>query len=126
MVTSNSGLLVELEAEIVELERKIPDQATRDRLFAVDRDHALSQWPPPVARRFPSRNKSWQGNLFVGSLKFHYLDRIELQGNKVLKEEKLLEEMKQRIRDVREGPDGLLYVLTDEEKGQLIRLQPAK
>jgi aldose sugar dehydrogenase len=68
--------------------------------------------------------KAWQGNLFVGSLKFQYLDRLEMQGDKVVKEEKLLQDLKQRIRDVREGPDGLLYMLTDEEQGQLIRLRP--
>jgi glucose/arabinose dehydrogenase len=70
--------------------------------------------------------KEWQGNLFVGSLKFKYLDRIELKDGKVVREEKLLQEVDQRIRDVREGPDGLLYVLTDESKGQLIRLVPGQ
>jgi len=68
--------------------------------------------------------KAWQGNLFVGSLKFQYLDRIELRDGKVVKEEKLLQDVGQRIRDVREGPDGLLYVLTDAAPGQLLRLLP--
>lgn len=70
--------------------------------------------------------KEWKGNLFVGALKFQYLARLELDGNKVVKEEKLLQDRKQRIRDVREGPDGLLYVLTDESKGELLRLVPAQ
>ncbi|MDB5869479.1 MAG: glucose sorbosone dehydrogenase [Polaromonas sp.] len=73
--------------------------------------------------------KSWRGNLLVGSLKFAYLDRIELAepfGGKVLAEHKLLTEVGERIRDVRQGPDGLLYVLTDSSNGKLIRLLPAR
>ena len=71
--------------------------------------------------------KSWVGNLFVGSLKFGYLNRIELAEpfkGKVLRENKLLENERERIRDVRQGPDGLLYVLTDSATGRLIRLHP--
>jgi glucose/arabinose dehydrogenase len=70
--------------------------------------------------------KAWQGNLFVGSLKFGYLNRIELEQpfkGKVVREHKLLEGAG-RIRDVRQGPDGLLYVLTDSPQGRLLRLQP--
>ena len=66
----------------------------------------------------------WRGNLFVGSLKFKYLDRIELKDGRVVAEHKLLQELGQRIRDVRQGPDGLLYVLTDESDGRLLRLLP--
>ena len=93
-------------------------------------DQPLHYWVPSIA---PSGmvflnsdryGKAWRGNLFVGSLKFGYLDRIELQGGKVLAEHKLLEDGRARIRDVRQGPDGLLYVLTDQGNGQLIRLQP--
>ena len=65
---------------------------------------------------------AWKGNLFVGSLKFQYLDRIELKDGQVVAEHKLLEDLGQRIRDVRQGPDGLLYVLTDNANGRLIRL----
>ena len=71
--------------------------------------------------------KAWQGNLFVGSLKFAYLDRIELSvpyGGRVVRESKLIAQAGERIRDVRQGPDGLLYVLTDSSNGKLIRLQP--
>ncbi|OOG37918.1 PQQ-dependent sugar dehydrogenase [Polaromonas sp. A23] len=67
-----------------------------------------------------------RGNLFVGSLKFGYLNRIELSepfGGKVVREHRLLEGVG-RIRDVRQGPDGLLYVLTDSAQGRLLRLQP--
>ncbi|MBS0449686.1 MAG: PQQ-dependent sugar dehydrogenase [Proteobacteria bacterium] len=93
-------------------------------------DQPLHYWVPSIA---PSGmaflnsdryGKGWRGNLFVGSLKFGYLDRIELQGAKVVAEHKLLEEGRARIRDVRQGPDGLIYVLTDQTNGQLIRLQP--
>jgi glucose/arabinose dehydrogenase len=66
----------------------------------------------------------WQGNLFVGSLKFQYLERVVLDGTRVVSEERLLEDQFGRIRDVRQGPDGLLYVLTDEDDGRLVRLQP--
>ena len=65
---------------------------------------------------------AWKGNLLVGSLKFQYLDRIELKDGQVVAEHKLLEDLGQRIRDVRQGPDGLLYVLTDNANGRLIRL----
>lgn len=71
--------------------------------------------------------QAWQGNLFVGSLKFGYLNRIELTApfkGKVVREHKLLEGGGERIRDVRQGPDGLLYVLTDSPSGRLLRLQP--
>ena len=71
--------------------------------------------------------KAWQGNLFVGSLKFSYLNRIELSApfsGKVVRENKLLSEVGERIRDVRQGPDGLLYVLTDSRDGKLLRLLP--
>lgn len=90
----------------------------------------LHHWTPSMAPsgmaflRSEKYGKDWQGNLFVGSLKFRYLARLQMQGDKVVREEKLLEDLKQRIRDVREGPDGLLYLLTDHENGQLIRLRP--
>jgi glucose/arabinose dehydrogenase len=66
----------------------------------------------------------WKGNLFVGSLKFGRLVRLELDGVKVTHEERLLKEIGARVRDVRMGPDGLLYVLTDEGNGRLLRLEP--
>lgn len=63
-----------------------------------------------------------RGNLFVGSLKFGYLDRIELAGGKVQREHRI--EVGDRVRDVRQGPDGLLYLLTDSDRGRLLRLLP--
>ncbi|GDX57726.1 hypothetical protein LBMAG30_18890 [Comamonadaceae bacterium] len=68
--------------------------------------------------------KAWQGSLLVGSLKFRYLARLQLDGQRVLLEEKLLPDLGQRVRDVREGPDGLIYLLSDEKNGQLMRLRP--
>jgi glucose/arabinose dehydrogenase len=72
---------------------------------------------------------AWRGQLFVGSLKFRYLARLELDTRavppRVLREHRLLPDLGQRVRDVREGPDGLLYLLTDERNGQLIRVLPA-
>jgi glucose/arabinose dehydrogenase len=97
-------------------------------------EQPLHHWTPSIA---PSGmalltsdryGKAWQGNLFVGSLKFAYLNRIELSepySGKVLRESKLIAEGGARIRDVRQGPDGLLYVLTDSSNGKLMRLFPS-
>ena len=93
----------------------------------------LHYWVPSIApsgmafQTSERYGKAWQGNLFVGSLKFAYLDRIELSQpyiGQVERESRLLTEKGERIRDVRQGPDGLLYVLTDSPNGQLIRLLP--
>lgn len=93
----------------------------------------LHYWVPSIA---PSGmtfltseryGRAWVGNLFVGSLKFAYLNRIELTqpfSGSVRKEHRLLEDVGERVRDVRQGPDGLLYVLTDQAQGHLIRLLP--
>lgn len=67
----------------------------------------------------------WQGNLFVGALRTRELLRLELNGDTVAHEERLLRDLGQRIRDVRAGPDGALYLLTDANPGQLLRLGPA-
>ena len=85
-------------------------------------------WTPDIApggigfyngKLFPA----WQGNLFVAALAGKHLARLVLQGERVIGEERLLTELDARIRDVREGPDGALYVLTDRD-GKLIRLVP--
>lgn len=68
------------------------------------------------------RFKAWQGNVFIGALVSQELIRLEFNGDKVVHEERLLGELKQRIRDVRQGPDGYLYVLTDEEDGALYKV----
>ena len=64
----------------------------------------------------------WRGSLFAGSLKFGLLSRLTLDGEKVVAEERLLEGLNQRIRDVRAGPDGALYLLTDQADGALLRV----
>ncbi|NUU36699.1 PQQ-dependent sugar dehydrogenase [Pseudomonas sp. C2B4] len=68
------------------------------------------------------RFKAWQHNAFIGALVTQELIRLQLDGDKVVHEERLLGELGKRIRDVRQGPDGYLYVLTDEEDGGLYRI----
>jgi len=68
---------------------------------------------------------AWQGDLFVGALAGRHLRRLELDGDKVSGQEELLTDLNERIRDVRSGPDGFLYLLTDSGRGSLIRLEPA-
>jgi glucose/arabinose dehydrogenase len=68
----------------------------------------------------------WNGNLFVGALKYELLARLEMKDDHVIAEERLLEGELGRIRDVRTGPDGFLYLLTDEDPGMLVRLKPAQ
>lgn len=93
-------------------------------------EQPLHYWVPSIApsgMAFLTSDRygaGWKGNLFVGSLKFGYLDRIELKDDKVVAEHKLLADGRARIRDVKQGPDGLLYVLTDESDGKLLRLRP--
>lgn len=86
-------------------------------------------WVPSIAPsgmtfydgdKFPD----WQGDLFIGSLKFKLLVRLQLEGDKVISEQRLLKNKLGRIRDVKNGPDGYLYILTDKKKGSLVRLQP--
>ena len=90
----------------------------------------LHVWVPSIA---PSgmafytggRFAKWRGNLFVGALAGQTLVRLNLAGNQIVGEERLFTRRFGRLRDVREGPDGLLYLLTDESDGALIRLEPA-
>jgi len=70
--------------------------------------------------------KGWKGSLFNGALKFQLLSRLTLDGDKVVTEERLLQGLRERIRDVRQGPDGALYLLTDNNAGRILRLAPAK
>ncbi|GHD03692.1 hypothetical protein GCM10007320_64040 [Pseudorhodoferax aquiterrae] len=92
-------------------------------------EQPLKYWVPSIApsgMAFLSSERygrAWQGSLFVGSLKFGRLHRLELDAaGQVVREQRLLEDVDQRVRDVRQGPDGLLYVLTDAGNGQLLRL----
>jgi glucose/arabinose dehydrogenase len=91
----------------------------------------IHYWVPSIApsgmafyqgEAFPG----WQGDLFVGALAGDLLVRLELDGERVVAEERLLEGTLGRIRDVEVGPDGYLYLLTDESDGGLYRLEPAQ
>ena len=90
----------------------------------------LHQWTPSIApsgMAFVTSDRygsGWKNNLLVGSLKFRYLARLQIENGSVVRETRLLEAEKARIRDVRQGPDGLIYVLTDQRDGRLLRLQP--
>jgi glucose/arabinose dehydrogenase len=94
-------------------------------------EQPLHVWVPSIAPsgmafyqgdRFPR----WRGDLFVGALKDQMLVRLRFDGEKVVKEERLLEGKLGRIRDVRAGPDGYLYLLTDARDGVIARLEPAE
>ncbi len=94
-----------------------------------DIEPPVLQWTPSIAPSgmafytgdaFPQ----WKGNLFVGALKYQLLARLVLDGDKVVHEERLLTELGRRIRDVRQGPDGRLWLL-DESEGRILRLDPS-
>jgi aldose sugar dehydrogenase len=69
---------------------------------------------------------AWRGSLFAGALASQALVRLELDGDKVVKEERLLQRLRERIRDVRQGPDGALWLATDNSPGRILRVAPAK
>ena len=93
-------------------------------------EQPLHVWVPSIApsgMAFVSGSQfpQWQGNLLVGALRGQALVRLTLEGEKVLGEERLLQG-RSRLRDVRMGPDGFVYLLTDEAQGALLRLEPVK
>jgi glucose/arabinose dehydrogenase len=94
-------------------------------------EQPLKYWVPSIAPSgmafytgdlFPA----WKGNLFVGALAAQVLVRLEVDGDRVGKEERLLRDLHERIRDVRSGPDGALWLLTDNPNGRVLRVVPAK
>lgn len=94
-------------------------------------EQPLLYWKPSIApsgMAFYSgdRYPGWHGSLLVGSLKFRYLNRIELDGTRIKSQQRLLTDLGERIRCVRQGPDGLIYVSTDSADGRVIRLDPLK
>ena len=104
---------------------KIGEGTTKDGMA-----QPLHKWVPSIApsgMAFYSGSKfpKWRGDLFVGALKDQMLVRLKLDGEKVVREERMLKNALGRIRDVRAGPDGFIYVLTDEPNGVLARLEPA-
>jgi glucose/arabinose dehydrogenase len=111
---------------------------TGDSSGPLTTDHSAPGMEPPFLFWVPSiapsglafytgdRFKAWKGNIFVGAMRGTLLQRIVLnpKGLPTVRES-LLTELKQRIRDVKQGPDGLIYLLTDETHGALLRLEPA-
>jgi glucose/arabinose dehydrogenase len=94
-------------------------------------EQPIRQWSPVIApsgMAFYTADlfSQWKNNLFIGGLVTRALVRLELDGEKVTKEERLLQDLRQRIRDVRAGPDGALWLLTDSSNGQLLRLTPGQ
>ncbi len=94
-------------------------------------EQPLKYWVPsfaPSGMAFYTADlfPAWKGNVFIGGLRSQILMRLELDGNKIGKEERLLAELRQRIRDVRQGPDGALYLLTDHQDGRILRVTPAR
>jgi aldose sugar dehydrogenase len=92
-------------------------------------EQPVTYWDPSIAPsgmavydkdRFPG----WTGNLFVGALAHQKIQRVVLDGHAVARQETLLENELGRIRDVRTGPDGYLYILTDSGEGALFRVEP--
>jgi len=67
----------------------------------------------------------WKGSLVIGSMTPGALVRLTMANGRVVKEERYLQELRQRFRDVQQGPDGLIYVVTDHDDGQLLRISPA-
>jgi glucose/arabinose dehydrogenase len=91
-------------------------------------EQPLLHWTPSIApsgMAFYTGNRipAWRGNLFVGSLKFGTLQRVVLDGTHVVRQERI--ELGNTIRDVRDGPDGYLYVATDSPRGRIMRIEPA-
>jgi len=90
----------------------------------------MHYWVPSIApsgMAFYTGDKfpAWRGDLFVGALRDQVLVRLKLDGDKIVSEERMLKNVLGRIRDVRSGPDGYLYLLTDESNGVLTRIEPA-
>jgi glucose/arabinose dehydrogenase len=104
---------------------KIHDATAKDGM-----EQPLKYWVPSIApsgmafytgKLFPK----WDGSLFTGALRGAMLVRLTLNGNTVTSEERLLQNLHERIRDVRQGPDGALWLLTDSSNGRVLRVAPA-
>ena len=94
-------------------------------------EQPLYYWDPvigPSGMMFYTGNlfPAWKGNLFIGGHATNDLVRLELNGEKVVAEERLLTDTRPRVRDVRQGPDGAIYLLTDSRDGTLIKLVPKR
>jgi aldose sugar dehydrogenase len=94
-------------------------------------EQPIKYWVPSIApsgMAFYTRDlfPSWRGSLFVGALAGQILVRLEVRGDTVGTEERLLREVNERIRDVRQGPDGALWLATDNSAGRILRVAPAR
>jgi glucose/arabinose dehydrogenase len=94
-------------------------------------EQPIHYWDPSIAPSgmafytgdlFPA----WRGNLLVGALAGEMLVRLELDGEKVVRQHRLLQQLGERIRDVRQGPDGAIWMLTDSRNGRILRVTPAR
>ena len=93
-------------------------------------EQPIHYWDPSIA---PSgmafytgdRLPEWRGDVFVGALAGSHVTRLRFEGEKLVEEERLFETLGERIRDVRQGPYGFLYLLTDSEQGRILRVRPA-
>jgi glucose/arabinose dehydrogenase len=92
-------------------------------------EQPIHHWDPSIApsgMAFYTGDKfpAWRGSVLVGALAGELLARLEVEGDRVVKEERMLRQLDERIRDVRQGPDGYVYLLTDAERGRILRLRP--
>lgn len=101
---------------------RVSDETSRPGVVDPLINWTPSKAPSGLAFYTGDRYPGWQGNLFSGSLVFGQVRRIVLDGPKVVDEEKLT--IGNRVRDVRQGPDGYLYVLIDSGEGSLLRIEP--
>src|SRR6266581_7376912 len=122
---------------VVSYGRNYPGPRVSDHAWKEGMEEPLVVWLPSIGisgltiysgDRFPA----WKGNAFVGSMRWGelnytgHLERVVFNAKfEELRRETLLTDLRQRIRDVRQGPDGLLYVLTEEDDGALLRIEPA-
>lgn len=92
-------------------------------------EQPIHYWDPSIAPSgmafytgdvFPE----WRGNLLVGALKFRLVVRLTLRGDRVVGQEAIIADLDERIRDIRQGPDGYIYLLTDSANGRILRLEP--
>jgi glucose/arabinose dehydrogenase len=104
---------------------KIHESTAKDGM-----EQPVKHWVPSIApsgmlfytgKLFPK----WSGSLFTGALAGTMLVRLQLNGNAVASEERLLKNLHERIRDVRQGPDGALWLLTDSSSGRILRVSPS-
>lgn len=94
-------------------------------------EQPIYYWDPSIApsgMAFYTGDKfpGWRGSILVGALAGKLVSRLETNGNKVTGEERMLQQLGERIRDVRQGPDGLIYLLTDSSQGRILRMKPAE